>query len=245
MVVLDDVPTNETGAHAGEERGSSDEEKTQKNTEDSDSETKINESGEESSDGSNDDSENDSLTDSGKRRRKNASKASAKAKGKNFNSSEDALLSRAWVYRLQNAIKGSDQKGDVFWSSIHATYVQLLKESYMHLTRPLRNKKSLQNRWRRTINPEVQFFCGVWSIVRKEYHLGWNNTDYTEAAMSLYQRRRNREFKLKDSWIVLRQNPKFNSQQSATLGEGSVSLSASKKENQSKQSHHLQQKLLM
>ena len=86
-------------------------------------------------------------------------------KGKNYTPTEDVLICRAWINQSENAIKGMDQKGDVFWSSVHQTYMQLLKNNGLHCTRPLHDKKSVQNCWRKSINLGVQFFCGKWSMV--------------------------------------------------------------------------------
>ena len=49
-------------------------------------------------------------------------------RGQNFSPLEDTSIARTWIRKLENAIKGTDQKGDVFWSGVHKMYLKLLED---------------------------------------------------------------------------------------------------------------------
>ena len=121
----------------------------------------------------------------------------------NFRAAEDLWLAKAYTMTTVNAAIGTDQNATTFWSKIRDAFiVQGGSEG--------RTACSLQNRFNKAVQPEVNKFIGFLQGTLREYHSGWVLDDYINDAKRLFQVRQGKPFKHELVWHALKERlPKF------------------------------------
>ena len=108
-------------------------------------------------------------------------KPMGRARGQaNFRVDEDVMLASAYVVVTTNAAVGTDQNGSTFWEKIRANFVQRGGNAG-------RNACSLQNRFNKVLQCEVQKYIGYLQGALCEYHSGWIMEDYVHEAKNQYR----------------------------------------------------------
>jgi hypothetical protein len=95
------------------------------------------------------------------------------AKGKSWTSGEDVALAKAWVSVSENAVTGSEQKSDKFWTNIHSV------SKLAH-----RTQASLKQRWS-TLSHSVSKFLAAFEQVKILNPSGKTLEDMMEDAWDL------------------------------------------------------------
>jgi hypothetical protein len=99
-----------------------------------------------------------------------------RAKGMpNFRAEEDVMLATAYVSVTTNAAIGTDQNGATFWDKIRVSFVHRGDNRG-------RTTGSLQNRFNKTLQMEVNKYIGMLTSSLREYHSGWALEDYVHDA---------------------------------------------------------------
>lgn len=149
----------------------------------------------------------DSAKDEARVRMENRTK-----RGSGFSASEDACMARAWITVSEDAVVGSEQKGDVFFRSVHDLYVNKFKPP----SKPYRSFESVKKRTKLIVKSCTAFAACSARIIRAKPS-GANEADYRRLATALYNEReiKNEDddpgppFKFEDAYEILRDHPKF------------------------------------
>jgi hypothetical protein len=120
----------------------------------------------------------------------------------NFKGDEDIKLAPAYVLVSTNAAIGTDQDGNTFWNKIWESFVKSGGGDD-------RTANSLQNRFNKVLQLEVQKFIGFFHGALREYHSGWVMDDYVKEAKRLFQARLKNVFKHELVYDVLKRLPKY------------------------------------
>ncbi|KAI2513515.1 No apical meristem-associated C-terminal domain [Fragilaria crotonensis] len=131
-------------------------------------------------------------------------KPMGRAKGQpNFRGDEDVMLASAYVVVTTNAAIGTDQNGATFWEKIRVSFVQRGGNAG-------RNACSLQNRFNKVLQMEVNKYIGMLMSVLREYHSGWVLDDYVNGAKRKFLVKFCKGFKHDLVYIVLKKSlPKY------------------------------------
>jgi hypothetical protein len=94
-------------------------------------------------------------------------------------------------------IKGVRQKSDNFWSRVHERFVILSRRHSIEngIEIPLRNKESIEQRWKKKISKSVQLWNKVYRQLKSLEQCGWNEEKYIEEAGTLYLSEKGEPFK--------------------------------------------------
>ena len=93
----------------------------------------------------------------------------------NFKIDEDLKLASAYAMVSTNAAVGTDQDGNTFW--------QKIRDNFMRRGgTPERTIISLQNRYNKVLQCNVQKYVGYLQGALREYHSGWIMEDYAHEA---------------------------------------------------------------
>ena len=130
----------------------------------------------------------------------------------NYSEDEDYLIACAYVNVSVDPIKGVGQKSETFWTRVLEKYV-ILSEKY-HFENgveiPVRNKESIEQRWKKKISKPVQLWNKLYRQVKSLPQSGWNEDNYVEEAGKLYQEEVGEPFKCAKCLPVVHQLPKFD-----------------------------------
>ena len=120
-----------------------------------------------------------------------------------FKIDEDLKLASAYALVGTNAAVGTDQDGNTFWHKV--------RENFMRRGgAPERTIISLQNRFNKVLQCEVQKYIGYLQGALREYHSGWIMEDYVHEAKRQFQNRQGKHFKHEMVYSVLKRGlPKF------------------------------------
>jgi len=131
-------------------------------------------------------------------------KPTGRAKGQpNFRGDEDVMLASAYVVVTTNAAIGTDQNGATFWEKIRVIFVQRGGNAG-------RNACSLQNRFNKVLQMEVNKYIGMLMSVLREYHSGWVLDDYVNDAKRKFLVKFGKGFKHEMVYNVLKKSlPKY------------------------------------
>jgi hypothetical protein len=130
----------------------------------------------------------------------------------NYSEDEDYLIACAYVNVSVDPIKGVGQKSEAFWTRVLEKYV-LLSEKYLSengVEIPVRNKESLEQRWKKKISKSVQLWNKFYKQVKSLPRSGWNEDNYIEEAGKLYQAEVGEPFKCAKCVPVVHKLPKFD-----------------------------------
>ncbi len=120
----------------------------------------------------------------------------------NFKIDEDMKLASAYALVGTNAAVGTDQDGNTFW--------QKVRENFMRRGgSPERTIISLQNRFNKVLQCEVQKYVGYLQGALHEFHSGWTMEDYNQEAKKQFQHRQGKIFKHELVYSILKRLPKF------------------------------------
>jgi hypothetical protein len=124
-------------------------------------------------------------------------------RGKNWSSEEDMFLVRSIVHASHDARSGADQKAKEFWDKV-------LKQFEMFIPGTQGTTCSIQNRWKKELQPSISKFVGhfttIWALERS----GWKEDDYVTEAVKLYNEIESKGFENILLWEYLREKePKF------------------------------------
>ena len=134
------------------------------------------------------------------------------ARGSSFVPEEDIALTKAWGRISENAITGSDQKGEAFYRAI-ADLFDTLKPSYC----TGRNVKSIERRVRKILSECLSFAACVARVTNAQPS-GTNAEDVLHLATALFNKYEitsveqscGPPFKHLDCWHLLKEHPKFD-----------------------------------
>ena len=100
------------------------------------------------------------------------SRASGRMKGMpNFRAEEDLQLAQAYAKCSTDAATGTDQSSDCFWKKIRVAFV-------LRGGTALRTGTSLQNRFNKVLQAEINKYIAIQHRVLREYKSGWPMADY-------------------------------------------------------------------
>ena len=121
----------------------------------------------------------------------------------NFKADEDLKLANAYVFVGTNAAVGTDQDGNTFWQKIRDNFIR-------RGGNPERTIISLQNRFNKVLQCEVQKYIGYLQGALREFHSGWVMEDYVQEAKKQYLIRQGKVFKHEMVYSVLKRGlPKY------------------------------------
>jgi hypothetical protein len=121
----------------------------------------------------------------------------------NFKVEEDIKLASSYAFVTTNAAIGTDQDGATFWDKIRANFVK--RGGGAH-----RTTNSLQNRFNKVLQAEVNKYIGFLQSALREYHSGWVMEDYVCEAKKKYQIKFGKIFKHEAVHLILKKSlPKY------------------------------------
>ena len=121
----------------------------------------------------------------------------------NFRADEDVMLASSYVIVSTNAAVGTDQNASTFWEKIRVAFVQ---SGGAHG----RNACSLQNRYNKVLQAEVNKYLGIFMSTLREYHSGWVLADYVNDAKRKFLVKTGKPFRHELVYDVLKKSlPKF------------------------------------
>ncbi|KAI2502811.1 No apical meristem-associated C-terminal domain [Fragilaria crotonensis] len=138
--------------------------------------------------------------------------AGATKRQANYSEDEDYLIACAYVNVSVDPIKGVGQKADAFWTRVLEKYV-ILSEKYLAdngVEIPVRNKDSIEQRWKKTISKSVQIWNKFYRQLKSVKRSGWNEDNYIEEAGNLYKEEVGEPFKYAKCVPILHKLPKFD-----------------------------------
>jgi No apical meristem-associated C-terminal domain len=129
----------------------------------------------------------------------------------NFGMKEDLMLCHAFVNVSHDPIKGSDQKGDVFWSSVRDKFNELAsRDSEVSVSlAPPRSLDSLRNRFQRHITKEVQKFNAHYKFCKDKNPSGCVDEDIFERACTRFKEFEGKPFRFSHCVDTLHKMVKF------------------------------------
>jgi hypothetical protein len=121
----------------------------------------------------------------------------------NFKVDEDIKLASSYAFVTTNAAIGTDQDGATFWEKIRVSFVN--RGGGAH-----RTTVSLQNRFNKVLQAEVNKYIGILQSALREYHSGWVMEDYICDAKKRYQLKFGKVFKHDSVHLILKKYlPKY------------------------------------
>ena len=121
----------------------------------------------------------------------------------NFKVDEDIKLASSYAFVTTNAAIGTDQDGATFWEKIRVSFVNRGGGAQ-------RTTVSLQNRFNKVLQAEVNKYIGILQSALREYHSGWVMDDYICDAKKRYQLKFGKVFKHDSVHLILKKYlPKY------------------------------------
>jgi len=106
-----------------------------------------------------------------------------KSSSSHFSEVEDWLLTKAYLSVSEDPVKGTDQKGDEFWLNVFQKFKILYDECDEIEVKVLNwSSSSLQNRWQRQIQRDINSFNAIYRSLKKQNPSGWNDDKFMEEA---------------------------------------------------------------
>jgi hypothetical protein len=106
----------------------------------------------------------------------------------NFRVEEDLLVAAAYAAVTVDAAIGTDQNGATFWGKIKDLFVEKGGNAG-------RSAVSIQNRFHRYLQTDVNRYIGLLQSSMREYHSGWSLEDYYNDAKRKYLAKYEKPFK--------------------------------------------------
>ena len=141
-------------------------------------------------------------------------------RGIDYSEDEDLVLTMAWIEISEDAIVGSEQKGDNFWERIKSKFLLIWKkrrgEDKAYKDRVShRTAVALKNRWITRINHDCQKFESHYQKVAKLKQSGTTHEDWIAAAHKFFLEDSSwndskRPFIYLSSWEILKVHPKWS-----------------------------------
>ncbi|XP_057766296.1 uncharacterized protein LOC130986785 [Salvia miltiorrhiza] len=143
------------------------------------------------------------------------------------------LIVQIWAEETNDAIRGTDQKGEAYWGRIRARVNPILGVDL--------KIKQLQGHWSR-VSADVRLWEAVWVETRNNWPSGHSDDMLRDKAQILFRARSPHmaSFNFWNAWKILRNNPKFKSmyligdvhasKRTKTTEEGGFTTSASGEE---------------
>lgn len=134
------------------------------------------------------------------------------ARGSSFSTAEDEALVKSWIRTSEDAVIGSDQKGEVFFKAINE-YYHTIKPAYCSR----RNDKSTERRIKKIL-ADCLSFAGCVAKVSSARPSGTNSDDELHLATALFNKLEitsmsdscGPPFKFMSSYHLLKDHPKFD-----------------------------------
>lgn len=121
----------------------------------------------------------------------------------NFKVDEDIKLASSYAFVTTNAAIGTDQDGATFWEKIRVSFVNRGGGAQ-------RTTVSLQNRFNKVLQAEVNKYIGLLQSALREYHSGWVMDDYVCDAKKRYQLKFGKVFRHESVHLILKKYlPKY------------------------------------
>ena len=144
-----------------------------------------------------------------KKATKKASPSLSASRPRNFSPEEDIMLCKAYIAISTDSSVGNDQKADDFWKKVHQAF-QLLCTENSDFEGPPRAWNSLQNRFQRHIQKEVQLYNCHYKKCKEENPSGSSEEDIITKAKTDYSDMEGKSFKFLHTVSILQKLPKFN-----------------------------------
>lgn len=135
----------------------------------------------------------------------NANKASvSRSKGqKTSKFDEDVKLASWYVFVTTNAATGPNQNGATFWEKIRANFVRCGGSAG-------RTTVSLQKRFNKTVQAQVNKYIGILQFSMRKHHSGWVMDDYVCNAKKKFRLKFGKHFKHEAVFTILKKSlPKY------------------------------------
>lgn len=126
-----------------------------------------------------------------------------------YSTIEDVCLAQAWISASEDPVVGANRTGSTYWKEVKKKFEILYAESDVEVKQQY-DFKSLNNRWNRHINNQVQLFLQYWKAASTNPPSGTVEADWIEAAMESYLAEEGRPFKFKECFLLLKDHPKFD-----------------------------------
>ena len=106
----------------------------------------------------------------------------------NYSEDKDFFIAYAYASVSVDPIKGVGQKEDTFWTRIYEKLHLLSAKHFSNegIVHPMRNRDSIDQRWKKKISKCVQLWNKVYRRVNMVVKSGWNEEMYMEEAGKLY-----------------------------------------------------------
>jgi hypothetical protein len=122
----------------------------------------------------------------------------------NFRNQEDLQLAQAYVKCTTDAATGTDQSSVSFWEKIRVAFT-------LRGGSPMRSSASLQNRFNKVLQAEVNKYIGIQHSVLREYKSGWQMADYDHEGKRKFFMKFCKSFKHDGVLAILKDKlPKYN-----------------------------------
>mmetsp|Transcript_8653 Transcript_8653/g.12568 ORF Transcript_8653/g.12568 Transcript_8653/m.12568 type:complete len:136 (+) Transcript_8653:344-751(+) len=96
-----------------------------------------------------------------------------------------------------------------FWCQVHSKYTTLLIENHSFKGESRRSLKSLENRFKRQINTDIQLFIASYIRLQQQTRSGWTEETYLQVTEKHFKIMYKRPFRFHNCWRVLKNNPKL------------------------------------
>lgn len=154
------------------------------------------------------------------KKRKGASKVKEeieeipKIKQARYSPLEDLCLAKAWISASEDPVVGANRKGTDYWQAVKTKFdiIYELEAEVMQMY----DYKSLQNRWMRHINKDVQLFLKYWKAATESPPSGTTESDWLETASDNFLQELGSPFRFVECFRVLKESPKFSVDSNAT-----------------------------
>ena len=118
---------------------------------------------------------------------------------------EDRRLVKSWINVSTNPITGADQKKSGFWTKVADAFNEARPNGATK-----KPPKTLNSRWNRGI-PLVSKWSGCVAQAYRDKPSGTNEEDIIQNAQDLYEFKTGKKFNLMHWWVLLKDEPKWDS----------------------------------
>ncbi len=138
-----------------------------------------------------------------------------------------------WVNHTSNAITGTDQDGNEFWSNVYLLFEKAYVEFNLDTVFKLgslasrkRNAAGIKNRFMKTLHPRCKKFTSCYETVSAQARSGsLTEVEIMKESLELYRiKNGNKKFTHVESWKVLQHCPAFVNPRAATSASKKLGL---------------------
>jgi hypothetical protein len=131
-------------------------------------------------------------------------------RNRNYSELEDILITKAYISVSTDAIHGSQQKGNIFWSKVHQKFKLFASKEPGGNELRGRPVDSLKQRYTKVIAKAVSKYNKFYKTLKNDNKSGWNEEMYMDEASKLYEEEEGRPFRFLSCVEALHKVPKFD-----------------------------------